>query len=203
MEASGYTIRIFVPDGDPDGVLVINQMNWTGIGVKFGRSQWPRVRQRKEFDRVGIYMLIGRNEQDEDLPRVYVGEGDGIRSRIESHYQSKDFWTWGVAFSSDANGLNKAHVQWLEHALLQLSLEVKQCTLDNANIPQKPELSEHEEADVRGFLGHMLRILPLVNLRAFERPTPILQQKDEVAKTKPITPDSREVLDTVVVPAQK
>jgi len=26
-----YTIRIFVPDGDPEGVRIIDRMNWTGL----------------------------------------------------------------------------------------------------------------------------------------------------------------------------
>jgi hypothetical protein len=46
---SGYTIRIFVADGDPEGVRIIDQMNWTGKGIVFPRSllaagEGPRVR---------------------------------------------------------------------------------------------------------------------------------------------------------------
>ena len=29
--ANPYTIKIFVPDGDPEGVKIIEQMNWTGL----------------------------------------------------------------------------------------------------------------------------------------------------------------------------
>ena len=28
-----YTIRIFVPDGDPEGAKIIELMNWTGVGI--------------------------------------------------------------------------------------------------------------------------------------------------------------------------
>jgi hypothetical protein len=205
-----YTIRIFVADGDPDGVRIIDRMNWTGSGIVFPRTQWPRARLRKELDRVGVYVLIGPDEDDEDLQRVYVGEGDGIRDRIESHDQKKEFWSWGVAFSSNANGLNKAHVQWLEYKLVQLAREAEQCTLDNAQTPQKPALSEHEEADVEGFLTEVLRILPLVGLRAFEKPRPIVpvksapQQVSIVAPTAVIDSSLRNrTVDTVVVPAKQ
>lgn len=54
-----FTIRIFVPDGDPEGLRFIDRMNWTGLGVVFQRSKWQEVRQRKEFARVGVYILVG------------------------------------------------------------------------------------------------------------------------------------------------
>ena len=48
-----FTIRIFVPDGDPEGVRLIDRMNWTGLGIAFPRSRWMEVRQRSEFNRAG------------------------------------------------------------------------------------------------------------------------------------------------------
>src|SRR6267154_4884759 len=173
MERTGYTIRIFVADGDPEGVRVIDQMNWTGIGIAFPRALWSKAKARKEFDRAGVYILVGYGEDDDELPRVYVGEGDGVRSRIDQHDAKKEFWNWAICFTSNAAALNKAHVQWLEYALLKRAREAGQCILDNGNAPQAPALSEHEEADVGGFLDQMLRILPLVNLRAFEKAKPV------------------------------
>ena len=200
MERAGYTIRIFVPDGDPEGVRVIDQMNWTGIGIAFPRGLWSSVKVRKEFDRAGVYILVGYGEKDEELPRVYVGEGDGIRSRIDQHDQRKEFWTWAISFTSNAGALNKAHVQWLEYALVQHAKEAGQCVLDNGNVPQAPGLSEHEKADVSGFLDQMLRILPLVNLRAFEKPKPVAVPSSAL-RLEPAK--GRSVPDTIIVPAQK
>jgi len=84
-----FTIRIFVPDGDPEGVRLIDRMNWTGLGVGFPRSRWMEVRQRSEFSRAGVYILVGY--QEDDLPTIYIGQADGVRNRIENHYQNKDF----------------------------------------------------------------------------------------------------------------
>ena len=48
---------------------------------------------------------------------LYVGEGDPIRPRLESHYAQKDFWTRAVGFTTTTAGqLNKAHVQFLPGA---------------------------------------------------------------------------------------
>ena len=87
-----FTIRIFVPDGDPEGVRLIDRMNWTGIGLAFPRVKWPEIKQRSEFLRTGVYILVGYTEEDDDLPTIYIGQADGLRSRIHSHVQNKDFW---------------------------------------------------------------------------------------------------------------
>jgi hypothetical protein len=205
MERAGYTIRIFVADGDPEGIRVIDQMNWTGTGIVFPRALWPKVKQRKEFDRAGVYILVGYGEGDgEDLPRIYVGEGDGIRARIDQHDQKKTFWERAICFISNANALNKAHVQWLEHRLVQIAKENGQCVLDNGNEPQAPALSEHEQADVAGFLDQMLRILPLVNLRVFEKTKPVaITSSAKVVERLPMQAVTTGVFDTIVVPAQK
>jgi hypothetical protein len=72
MKNRPFTIRIYLPYGDPEAVQVIDSMNWTGIGVVFPRTSWPSVRTRKEFERAGVYILSGY-EENKELPTVYVG----------------------------------------------------------------------------------------------------------------------------------
>jgi len=56
--ADPYTIRIFVPYGDPEGLRIIDRMNWTGLGVAFPREDWPKIKLRPEFTRAGVYVFI-------------------------------------------------------------------------------------------------------------------------------------------------
>lgn len=198
--ADPFTIRVFVPDGDPESVLIIDRMNWTGVGLVFPRTKWQEIKKRAEFKRTGIYVLAGYTDEDDDMTTVYVGQGDAVQSRIDSHFGSKDFWDRAVVFVSTSGGLNRAHVTWLEYALIAKANQAGRCHLDNANVPQEPSLTEAEKADTEAFLKEILQILPLVGLRAFEFPravvTPDTKQSKEIAKrgTK---------LDTVVVPAHK
>lgn len=82
LMADPFTIRIFVPDGDPDSVQIVDRMNWTGLGIAFPREKWPSIKHRLEFSKTGVYILVGY--QDDELPTIYVGQGDGIGNRIES-----------------------------------------------------------------------------------------------------------------------
>lgn len=203
MANNPFTIRIFVPDGDPEGVRIIDRMNWTGHGVVFPREKWPATRQRSEFSRTGLYILSGYKSAEDELPTVYIGEGDVIRNRIESHFQNKDFWDRAIVFTASNNSLNKAHVKWLEYALVNRAVQAKRSILDNGNEPQEPALSEAERADIQAFLQEILQILPLIGLRAFEMAKPVAtpQLKPEADCASPSTLKGQ--LDTVIVPAQQ
>ena len=200
--ADPFTIRILVPDGDPEGVRLIDRMNWTGLGIVFPRGKWPEARGRPEFGRTGVYILVGYKGEADELPTLYVGQADGVRNRIDSHYQAKEFWDWAVVFVSANNGLNRAHVTWLEYALIRRAQEARRSHLDNGNSPQEPGLSESEKADTQGFLKEILQILPLVGLRAFEIPKAVATPS-VVPDTPGPAPKAKNEKDTVVVPAQK
>ncbi len=198
-----FTIRIFVADGDPEGVRLVDRMNWTGVGVVFPREQWAAARQRPELVRTGVYVLVGYKEGDEDLPTLYIGEGDVVRDRIESHFQKKDFWTQGYVFVTSNSGLNKAHIRWLEQALIGQAKKAGRSHLDNGNEPGEPPLSEAERADSRAFLREILQALPIMGLRAFEEPkavaTPHVPGVTQAAGVE--TKHQSDVV--VVVPAQE
>ena len=162
-------MKVFVPAGDPEGTRVIEKSNWTGQGIVFPRSLFAEVRRRKELNRPGVYVLWGPGGSWQ-LPRAYMGEGDVLLPRLDSHAKSKDFWTHGVAFISKDRSLNKAHVKYLEAWLVQLAAEAKRCELDNANIPQMPPLSDADMADAELYLADMLLCLPIVGVSFFEKP---------------------------------
>jgi hypothetical protein len=167
--ATGFSVRIFIPSGQPDELRIVEKSNWTGQGLVFPRSLYDEARKRSELRRTGVYILWGPGESGQ-LPRVYVGEGDVVLPRLDEHARSKDFWTHAVAFTSKDQNLNKAHGQYLEARLVSLATEAKRCELDNSNVPQLPALSEADAADAESFLADLLLCLPLVGVSFFEKP---------------------------------
>jgi hypothetical protein len=164
-----FSLRIFVADGDPDGLRIVDKSNWIGKSLVFPRALLPQVKARPELAQTGVYLLLGpRPDGEGDM--LYVGEGDPIRPRLESHYAQKDFWTRAIGFTTTTAGqLNKAHVQFLESRLIALARAAKRMPLDNANQPAEPSLSEADRADMEVFLGHMLGMLPVLGVHAFEK----------------------------------
>lgn len=166
---SGFSVRIFLPTGEPEGLRIVEKSNWTGIGIVFPRARFAEARQREELKRPGVYVLWGPGESGH-LSRVYVGEGDTVLPRLEQHAKQKDFWTHAAVFTCKDSSLNKAHVKYLEARLVALAAEAKRAELDNGSIPQLPTLSEADQADAEGFLVDLLLCLPVVGVSFFEKP---------------------------------
>lgn len=166
---AGFSVRIFIPAGEPEGLRIVEKSNWTGQGLVFPRARFAEARERAELDRAGVYVLWGPGESGQ-LPRVYVGEGDAVLRRLEQHFRQKDFWTHAVVFTSKDRNLNKAHVQYLEARLVALAAETRRAELDNGNVPQRPALSDADAADAESFLANLLLCLPIVGVNLFEKP---------------------------------
>ncbi len=163
-----FSLRIFVADGDPDGLRLVERSNWIGKAVVFPRALYPKVRNRSEFQQTGVYLLLGPRT-DGDGEMLYIGEGDPVRPRLDDHHGKKDFWTRAVFFVAGPGQLNKAHVQYLEAALVSRALEAKRMPLENGNKPSKPTLSEADCADMDVFLHNILGMLPVMGIHAFEQ----------------------------------
>jgi hypothetical protein len=163
-----FSLRIFVADGDPDGLRLVDRSNWIGKAVIFPRALYTQVRSRDEFKQTGIYLLLGPRT-DGDGEMLYIGEGDPVGPRLEGHYAKKDFWTRAVFFVAGAGQLNKAHVQYLEAQLVAKALLAKRMPLDNGNKPAEPTLSEADRADMDVFLQNILGMLPVLGIHAFEQ----------------------------------
>ena len=190
----GYTIKLYVPDGEPDRFKIITKMNWTGAGLELARDAWSDYKNRDEFAKAGVYILIGYEE--DDLPTIYIGQGDGVRQRIEKHTRNKDFWDRVLVFVSSNESLNRAHITWLEWALIQRAKVADRCKVDNAATPKEPILTESEKADTEEFLNEILSILPLVDVKIFDQTRKI--KVDELTTTK-----TKGLEDTIVVPAHE
>jgi hypothetical protein len=171
-EATPFSLRIFVVDGDPDGLRIVDRTNWNGKALVFPRPLLPKVKQRAEFGQTGVYLLLGPREDGEG-EKLYVGEGDPVRPRLEKHYVEKEFWSRAIFFVAGEGQLNKAHVQYLESQLIKLAKAAKRLPLDNGNTPTEPTLSEPDRAYVEVFLNHTLGMLPVLGVQAFEQPAEI------------------------------
>ena len=157
-ETQGFSVRLFIPSGQPESLRIIEKSNWNGQGLFFPRSNHGEAQKREEIGRTGVYILWEPGELN-DIPRAYVGESDDLATRLKQH-EDKEFWTHAVAFSSKDQRLNKAHVQYLEAKLVGIAREAKRCKLENSAIPHLPTLAEADVADAELFLSDVLLCLP-------------------------------------------
>ena len=165
--ARPFALSLFVPSGLPEGMRILEKLNWSGIGFVIPRSQLREFTERDESSRPGVYVLAGpAPEGGTDL--IYIGEADPLGRRLEQH-QAKDFWTLAYAFTSKDRYLNKAHALHLEARLIRLAQDAKRCRLDNTVQGRSITLAEMDLAGAEGYLEELLLCCPVLGLRVFEQ----------------------------------
>ena len=165
----GTSIRIYLADGTADGVWVVEKSNWTGKGLMAARTRYKDLRARADLDGPGVYVLVGPTESGVPPTRIYIGETDDLRGRLDNHNSNKDFWNKVIVFTSKDENLNKAHIRHLESRLIALAHGAKRAEVENGNRgASAPRLSEPDEAEAEAFLADMLMIYPVLGLQAFE-----------------------------------
>ncbi len=172
---AAFSLRVFMTQGEPQGLRVVEKTNWTGVGLVFPRTRLDKARERAELSRTGVYVLWSNDDQVQ--PVIYVGQSENVSRRIKEHADNEkmDWWTRAAAFTTKDDAFNQAHARFLEWALFQRAREGNRCGLTNRLQPSKPSISESDEADAEHFLQDVLQCLPLAGLAVFEVAIPKLE----------------------------
>lgn len=164
----GVSIRVFLVDGAPEGLRHVTKSNWNGLGVMCSRAQYPEARRSPEFERPGVYLLVGPSPSGSNSQSIYIGHADSARERLDNHHRNRDAWSHLILFTSQDDYFNKAHVQYLESRLIELAIKARRVDVENGNAPRLPSLSAADRADAEVFLEDMLLIYPVLGVSAFE-----------------------------------
>jgi len=164
---SGRTLKLFLVDGAPNGLLTAEIMNWTGHVITGPRSRLGELILRPESRRTGVYFLVGPDGGLGVGTQVYVDETDDVAQRMTSHNRpeekgGKDFWEKVcVVTSKDAN-LTKGHVKYLESRLIRIAQQAGRCKLLNGTDPGYENLPEADRSDMEFFLEQIQTLLPVL-----------------------------------------
>lgn len=175
----GRSIRLFLVDGSPTGILTAEIMNWTGSTIVAPRTRIVELVKREEVSRTGVYFLVGPDPDGSSKSLVYIGESDNVKNRIIQHNEKKDFWTRVCIVTSKDTNLTKAHVRYLESRLITMAQQLGRATLDNVTSPPLPALPEADISDMEFFMEQVRTVLPVLGmefLRDKPAPTPRVQQ---------------------------
>ena len=163
----GQLIRMFLADGIAEGIKTLEISNKTVFCTIFPRPMYEQFKSRKENNRPGVYILVGEDVLNEN-EKIYIGEGDPVGPRLASHYGNKDFWTDAIVFTSKDDYLTKTQIQYIESKLIQLAHACGQVEMDSGNVPQLPNISEVDEAEVNAFLDSILLLIKALGYDFFQ-----------------------------------
>lgn len=188
----GRTLKVYLVDGVPNGLLTAEIMNWTGHVITGPRSRLGELIQRPESRRTGVYFLVGPDSGSGIGSQVYIGETDDVAPRLTSHNRpedkgGKDFWERVcVVTSKDAN-LTKGHIKYLESRLIKIAQQAGRCGLINGTDPGYDNLPEADRSDMEFFLEQIQTLLPVLGME-FLRETPKASVDVTSAHPETITP---------------
>jgi len=144
---SGKTIQIYLPDGNPRSVRIAEITSRTIYAVLIPRSQLDYALTRNELANVGIYLLIGAEEEG-SKSLVYIGEAEDCVIRLKQHNKTKEFWNNAIVIVSKTQYFTKTHVKFLEWYSHNEADKAGRFKIDNSNIPSRPYVSESMESDL-------------------------------------------------------
>jgi hypothetical protein len=163
----GRTLKVFLVDGSPTGLLTAEIMNWTGHVITGPRGRLTELIQRPEVQRTAVYFLVGPDQGAGIGTQVYIGETDDAARRLAQHNKpedkgGRDFWERVcVVTSKDAN-LTKGHIKYLESRLITVAKAGGRCDLLNGTDPEYAGLPEADRSDMEYFLEQIQTLLPVL-----------------------------------------
>ena len=148
---SSKALQILIPQGNPNGMKIIELAGWTGKCFIAPRQSLKELKDRTEINQPGLYLLFGVDESSlDDL--VYIGESENFYNRIANHDSNKDFWDVAVIFTG---GLNRAFVKYLEYKATTLANEAGRMVVQNKIQPQENTLSEFEKVAAEQYFENL------------------------------------------------
>jgi hypothetical protein len=171
----GRSIRVYLADGTPGGLLTAEIMNWTGHIVAAPRSDLAALLKRPETSRTGIYFLLGDDPESLGGTLAYIGEGDDVATRLRQHARpeqqgGKDFWNRAIVLTSKDANLTKAHARYLESNFIALAQQAKRSRLANGTAPPMLPLPESDRSDMEYFIAQAKIILPVLGVNILRAP---------------------------------
>ncbi|WP_343681965.1 GIY-YIG nuclease family protein [Acinetobacter baylyi] len=185
--AHGKSIKMFLADGSPNGILTAEIINWTGHVLSAPRTKLSELIRREECCRTGVYFLVGYDSENL-LPIVYIGESDDVANRLKQHNRTeeaggKDFWEKVCLVTGKDQNITKTHIKYLESRLIEIAKRGGQCHLMNGTSHGYSKLPESDTADMEYFLEQIQVVLPVLGfnfLKELKRPSETIQNHSDI-----------------------
>lgn len=156
---SAATIKLFLPNGDAQGLRIAEISNWTGKALAAPRTELEHLSKREELSQAGVYFLVG-TDAGTNSPKAYIGEAEDVGKRLKQH-REKEFWVQVIVFVSKDENLTKSHIRYLEGRLIEEATRIGRHQLENDQI-SGAKLPEADREDMEVFLSRITQLLPVL-----------------------------------------
>jgi hypothetical protein len=99
------------------------------------------------WDATGVYFLVGKPQSSVAALSVYVGKAQGLRSRVTTGHNQKDWTRCLLIQRPGLHPFNASDIAWLERRLIDVLLEAPEVDLVNKT-PPPPEVVPSYKAEI-------------------------------------------------------
>lgn len=162
-----FSVRIYLQDGDADGVKVVSKSKWGGRCLLIPRSSLPHEKDRQELNAAGVFLLFSPCAGSEKQT-LFIDAAEPVGAQLGEVLNQADSWSDSIIFTCKEDSLSLAQYQYIAKRLLALAKNSSKAQLANHDIPSPKSLSDKDIDTAEIFLAHMLSLCPLLGLTAFE-----------------------------------
>lgn len=148
MSQRPRTIQIFLPAGDPRGIRVAALTTSIVQMIEVPRPLLSAFLLMPESRQVGVYYLIGDDEEKDQLS-VYAGQTGTVGKRLNEHDldPKREFWNRALVAVSLTHSFTQTHAMYLEWRSIQQANVAQRYSVENGNAGSKPHTPPWLEAD--------------------------------------------------------
>ncbi|KAF1018144.1 MAG: hypothetical protein GAK29_04338 [Acinetobacter bereziniae] len=175
MQKRGRQIRLFYVDGQHNGIVRAELMNWTGYVYAAPRASSKQLIEKEDAHGSGIYFLISKAQELEGKYSVYIGETVNGILRMQHHDYNKDFWDTVILVQCKDTTLTKTHCAYLEYRTYQFIKEKTLYQLENKQELKNyaGKLSDADISDMETFFDNLSFVLPALGVNVLTSITSI------------------------------
>ena len=170
--ATPKSIRLFLAEGDPNGLIVATIPNWSGSVVLGRNADLATLQSRLEANRAGAYILFGDDPGGVFEKQAYIGQTSLLKRRLGEHAETKDWWDVAAIISTSDTNFSTAHFERLEFKLFERAKISASVSLEFGRQPgsNAGRLGEADEAAVDSFLEDLEMVLPTLGIDILRPP---------------------------------
>jgi len=178
MQHGAKTIQIFLPDGNPRGIKIVEVTNRTVQAILIPRALLEQAKIREEVSSVGLYFLFG-DDEEQLKPAVYIGEAECGYHRLKQHHKEKEFWQTAilVVTNNKQNQFTKSDVKFLENLSYERAKEANRFSLQQT-IPTKSFVPEWRQADLNDIFETVQLLLSTLGYPVFDSLSKPIKEKE-------------------------
>ena len=178
--ARSKKIELVLTDGKPEGIITAEIDFWNAKIIKIPRK-YVKDCNIKDLEFAGVYFLFCKNDEGKD--RVYIGEGENVKTRLEQHLSDytgeeceegknvkqtlkNNFWLTAITITSEE--LHKTLIQYLESEFIRIVKECNVYELLNQNNGLNPSIPEYNLDSMKDFIDNAEIIFPSLGYKVLE-----------------------------------